>query len=131
MATRDNTPWVLVVEDLRDQAELISDLCAEAGLNVTTAATGAQGYRRARDSQPAIILLDLMLPDVDGWEVCRRLKTSDQTKHIPIVILTARDEPKGPRRASEAGCAAYLRKPYPPGDLVTVLKRCLQENQVT
>src|SRR4051812_34812849 len=62
--------WVLVIEDLRDQAELWSDVCAEAGLNAMTAATGVQSYRRACDSQPAIILLDLMLPDIDGWEVC-------------------------------------------------------------
>jgi DNA-binding response OmpR family regulator len=53
------------VEDLRDQAELWSDVCAEAGLNVTTAATGEQGYGKARDSQPAVVLLDLVLPDID------------------------------------------------------------------
>lgn len=58
--------WVLVVEDLRDQAELCADVCAEAGLNVTTAATGVQGYQKAVYSHPAIILLDLTLPDVDG-----------------------------------------------------------------
>jgi DNA-binding response OmpR family regulator len=124
-----DTAWVLVVEDLKDQAELWSDVCAEAGLNAMTAATGVQGYRRALDSQPVIILLDLMLPDIDGWEVCRRLKTDDRTKHIPIVILTARDEPQGPRRATKAGCAAYLKKPCPPTELVAVIKRVLREQQ--
>lgn len=122
-----NTAWVLVIDDLRDQAELWSDVCAEAGLNAMTAATGVNGYRRACDVQPAIILLDLALPDLDGWEVCRRLKTDDRTKNIPIVILTARDEPHGARRAQEAGCAAYLKKPCPPADLVAVLKRVLRE----
>jgi two-component system, cell cycle response regulator DivK len=121
--------WVLVVEDLRDQAELWSDVCAEAGLNVTTAATGEQGYRKARDSQPAVVLLDLVLPDIDGWDVCRRLKANDGTKGIPIVILTARDETHGPRLAKQLGCAAYLKKPCPPTELIAVLRRVLTEHQ--
>jgi two-component system cell cycle response regulator DivK len=121
--------WVLVVEDLRDQAELWSDVCAEAGLNVTTAATGEQGHRKARDGHPAVVLLDLVLPDIDGWEVCRRLKADDGTKDIPIVILTARDETHGPRLAQQLGCAAYLKKPCPPTELVAVLKRVLAEHQ--
>ena len=121
--------WVLVVEDLRDQAELWSDVCVEAGLNVTTAATGEQGYRKARDGRPAVVLLDLVLPDIDGWEVCRRLKANDGTKGIPIVILTAREEAHGARLAQQAGCAAYLKKPCPPTELVAVLKRILTEHQ--
>lgn len=121
--------WVLVIEDLRDQAELWSDVCAEAGLNAMTAATGVQGYQRARDSQPSIILLDLMLPDIDGWELCRRLKTDDRTSRIPIVILTARDEQHGDRRATKAGCAAYIKKPCPPADLVAVIRRVLHEQE--
>lgn len=121
--------WVLVVEDLKDQAELWSDVCAGAGLNAMTAATGMQGCLRARDVQPALILLDLMLPDIDGWEVCRRLKSDDQTRHIPIVILTARDEPHGPTRARAAGCAGYLTKPCSPADLIAAIKRILQQRQ--
>jgi two-component system, cell cycle response regulator DivK len=121
--------WVLVIEDLRDQAELWSDVCAEAGLNVMTAATGEQGYRRARDSHPALVLLDLALPDIDGWEVCRRLKAADGTKRIPIVILTARDEAHGARLARQAGCAAYLKKPCSPAVLVAAIERVLQEKQ--
>lgn len=109
-----NTAWVLVIEDLRDQAELWADVCAEAGLNAMTAATGVQGHRRAHDLLPAIILLDLMLPDIDGWEVCRRLKADDRTQSIPVVIPTARDEPHGARRAQKAGCAAYLKQLNPP-----------------
>jgi CheY-like chemotaxis protein len=84
-----NAAWVLVIEDLRDQAELWSDVCAEAGLNATTAANGVQGYQKACSSPPAIILLDVMLPDIDGWEVCRRLKTDERTKHIPIRLAVA------------------------------------------
>jgi two-component system cell cycle response regulator DivK len=118
-----------VIEDLRDQAELWSDVCAEAGLNATTAANGVQGCQKACSFPPAIILLDVMLPDIDGWEVCRRLKTDQRTKHIPIVILTARDEPNGPWRATEAGCAAYVKKPCLPADLIAVIRRVLREQE--
>ena len=83
-----NTAWVLVIEDLRDQAELCADVCAEAGLNTMTAANGGQGLRKASELQPSIILLDLMLPDIDGWEVCRRLKDQSLTRDIPIGWLT-------------------------------------------
>ena len=94
-----------------------------------TAATGTGGYRRACEIRPAIILLDLMLPDIDGWEVCRQLKADDRTKNIPIVILTARDEPQGRRRAEHVGCEAYLTKPCPPTELVSVLKRVVGYQQ--
>jgi CheY-like chemotaxis protein len=121
------TTWVLVIEDLRDQAELWSDVCAQAGLNAMTAATGLQGYRRAVDAHPALILLDLALPDIDGWEVCRRLKTNPVTKSIPVVILTAHDEPSGAARATAAGCAAFLNKPCSPAALIAVIKNILQQ----
>jgi twitching motility two-component system response regulator PilH len=121
--------WVLVIEDVRDQAELWSDICAQAGLNAVTASTGVKGYQRALDSHPAVILLDLTLPDIDGWEVCRRLKTDGRTQAIPIVILTARDEPRGEQRATDAGCAAYLKKPCPPNDLVATIRRVLREQE--
>jgi two-component system, cell cycle response regulator DivK len=117
--------WILVIEDIRDQAELWADVCAQAGLNAMTAATGLQGYRRALDVHPALILLDLKLPDIDGWEVCRRLKTDPRTTSIPVVILTAHDERDGPGRAAAAGCAAFLKKPCPPAELVAVIKRTL------
>jgi CheY-like chemotaxis protein len=111
-----DSAWVLVIEDARDQAELCSDICTEAGLNAMTAATGVQGYRKACDLQPAVIVLDLMLPDTDGWEVCRRLKTDARTKLIPIVILTARDEPNSlaaPRRHMTRACGRPIdRKDY-------------------
>jgi two-component system, cell cycle response regulator len=90
-------------QDLRDQAELCLDVCAQAGLNTTAAATGAQGYKKAWNTRPDVILLDVMLPDMDGWDVCRQLRSDPQTSDIPIVVLTARDEAHGARRAREAG----------------------------
>jgi two-component system, cell cycle response regulator DivK len=123
--------WVLIIDDLRDDAELWSDVCADVGLNAMTAATGMRGYRQACDSLPALILLDLTLPDIDGWEVCRLLKTNDRTKEIPIVIVTARDEPGGMRRAEESGCVAYLRKPCPPASVRAVVRGVLDGRKIS
>jgi DNA-binding response OmpR family regulator len=122
--------WVLVIDDLRDQAELWSDVCAQAGLNAMTAGTGLNGYRRAQDVQPALILLDIVLPDIDGWEVCRRLKTDERSKAIPVVILTARDVRDGVARAAALGCAAYLEKPCPPADLLAVIHDLLLQQDM-
>ena len=124
-----DSAWVLIIEDARDQAELCSDICTEAGFNAMTAATGVQGYRKACDLQPAVIVLDLVLPDTDGWEICRRLKTDGRTKIIPIVILTAREEPNAAQRAAHAGCAGYLKKPCPPADLVALITRVLRQQE--
>jgi PAS domain S-box-containing protein len=122
--------WVLVVEDDRDQAELCADICAQAGLNVMTAATGGQAYRKARDLEPALIVLDLALPDTDGWDICRRLKRDERTRSIPIVILTASNDPDSVKRATQVGCAGYLRKPCPPADLVATIHRALGDRAV-
>jgi DNA-binding response OmpR family regulator len=121
--------WVLVIEDDRDQADLCADVCAGAGLNAMTVGTGLQGYWKARYLQPAVIILDLVLPDSDGWEICRRLKTDNKTTGIPIVILTARDDTNGASLAMEAGCAAYVKKPCPPPDLVAVVRKVLREHE--
>jgi CheY-like chemotaxis protein len=120
---------VLVIEDARDQAELCADVCAQAGLNTMTAATGIQGYHKACGMEPGVIVLDLALPDVDGWDVCRRLKVDARTRDIPIVILTARDEPGNIERAAQEGAVAYLKKPCPPADLVAAIKRVLWEGE--
>jgi PAS domain S-box-containing protein len=122
--------WVLVVEDDRDQAELYADICAQAGLNVMTAATGGQAYRKARDLEPALIVLDLALPDTDGWDICRRLKSDERTRSIPIVILTASNDPDSVKRATQVGCAGFLRKPCPPADLVATIHRALGDRAV-
>jgi DNA-binding response OmpR family regulator len=121
--------WVLVIENDRDQAELCADVCTDAGLNAMAVGTGLQGYWKARYLQPAVIILDLVLPDADGWEICRRLKTDNRTNSIPIVILTARDEPNGSSLATAAGCAAYVKKPCPPPDLVKVVRKVLREQE--
>jgi CheY-like chemotaxis protein len=116
---------VLFIEDRPDDSEIYAERLQASGLNVTTAPTGAQGIAKAVAVQPDVIVLDLMLPDVDGWEICAQLRRDPQTSEIPIVILTARFERGLRQRADELGCAGYLTKPCDAQTLTSELHRVL------
>src|SRR5919106_3451267 len=105
---------VLVVEDEASIASFVSLYLKNAGYSVKTAATGAEALQQAGAGDLALIILDLMLPDVDGIEVCRRLrKTSD----VPILMLTARDEDVDKIIGLEVGADDYMTKPFNPREL--------------
>ena len=97
------------------------------GYDVETAAHGEEALRKARDLRPALILLDVMMPGVDGWEVARRLKTDDATNEIPVLFLSARAQEEDRRRGMELGVTEYVTKPFDPGELVELVQRCLAE----
>jgi DNA-binding response OmpR family regulator len=97
------------------------------GYDVETAAHGEEALSKARDLQPALILLDVMMPGVDGWEVARRLKDADDTKDIPVFFLSARAQEEDRRRGMELGVTEYVTKPFDPGELVGLVERCLAE----
>lgn len=103
---------VLIVEDIRVMAKLlestISDLAA-----VITAESGAEAIKVAADKQPSLILLDIVLPDIDGFEICRRLKANEATKHIPIIIITGlHTETEDETSAFALGAVDYILKPF-------------------
>jgi DNA-binding response OmpR family regulator len=119
----DKAQTVLVVEDEASIASFVSLYLKNAGYTVKTAATGAEGLQQAGSSDLALIILDLMLPDVDGIEVCRRLrKTSD----VPILMLTARDEDVDKIIGLEVGADDYMTKPFNPRELVARVKSILR-----
>lgn len=93
-----------------------------AGFRVIPAYTGAEALSLARDRQPAAIVLDIRLPDITGWDVCRALKTDPDTARIPIIVLTAAASPTLARQAETAGCAACLLKPCFPDQLAHTLR---------
>jgi two-component system phosphate regulon response regulator PhoB len=105
---------VLVVEDEPDIAELMRYNLEREGYQVTIAATGEAGLEAARRKRPDIILLDLMLPGVDGLDVCRRLKTETHTAQIPVVMVTARGEEADVVTGLELGADDYVTKPFSP-----------------
>lgn len=105
---------ILVVEDEEDILELVRYNLAREGHEVLTAMTGEEGLERARSDKPALILLDLMLPGLDGREVCRRLKQDPDTRHIPVVMVTARGEEADIVAGLELGADDYVTKPFSP-----------------
>ena len=116
---------ILVVEDEASIASFVSLYLKNAGYDVRAVTTGAPRSRRSRPRQPALIILDLMLPDLDGIEICRRVrKTSD----VPILMLTARDEDVDKIIGLEVGADDYLTKPFNPRELVARVKSVLRRS---
>jgi two-component system alkaline phosphatase synthesis response regulator PhoP len=114
---------ILVVEDESSIASFVSLYLKNAGYSVRTAATGAEALSQAATGESSLIILDLMLPDIDGIEVCRRIrKTSD----VPILMLTARDEDVDKIIGLEVGADDYLTKPFNPRELVARVKSILR-----
>jgi DNA-binding response OmpR family regulator len=113
---------VLVVEDDPEINELVGAYVELAGFDYRAARDGCTALREARRGHPALIVLDLMLPDFDGFEVCRRLKSEDETRKIPIVMLTALDREEHRRRGRECGAVAYLTKPFEPEHLLDAIR---------
>jgi DNA-binding response OmpR family regulator len=116
---------VLVVEDESSIASFVSLYLKNAGYAVRTAATGAEALSQAETERPDLIVLDLMLPDVDGIEVCRRLRKDSD---VPILMLTARDEDVDKIIGLEVGADDYLTKPFNPRELVARVKSILRRS---
>lgn len=104
-------PTILYVEDDAMNADMLSRRLARRGFTVSVATDGELGLQRARDAKPDLILLDISLPRMDGWEVARQLKGAEDTRGIPIVALTAYAFRGDRERALEAGCDDYDSKP--------------------
>jgi CheY-like chemotaxis protein len=116
---------ILLVDDQPDQVEMYRLALEHAGFVVDEAADGEGALASARSAPPDAIVLDVRLPDIDGWKVCAALKRDPRTTRIPIVILTAIALPAIAERASQAGCAAHLLKPCYPDDLTRTLRQVL------
>ena len=114
---------VLVVEDESSIASFVALYLKNAGYSVRTAATGNEALAQAESARPDLIVLDLMLPDVDGIEVCRRIRKDSD---VPILMLTARDEDVDKIIGLEVGADDYLTKPFNPGELVARVKSVLR-----
>ena len=110
---------VLVVEDNAQNLYLATYLLENAGFDVVSAADGIAGVALAKESAPDIILMDILLPGVDGYEATRRLKADASTSAIPVVALTAYSMEGDEQAALAAGCDGYISKPIDPSDFVT------------
>ena len=115
-------PDVLVVEDDPDLNEMLGAYVRLAGFRYRPALDGTSALRELGSHRPSLVLLDLMLPDIDGFEVCRRLRADDSTRDVPVVILSALNEADARRRASELDVQEFLTKPFDPDALMATLR---------
>jgi CheY-like chemotaxis protein len=132
MTESNNSPLVLVVEDYQDAREMYAAYLQFSGYRVAEATNGVEAIDQANALMPDIILMDLALPKMDGWEATRRLKLQDSTRHSPIVALTGHALAGHAEGARQAGCDSFVTKPCLPDALVAEIKRMLAlRDQVT
>lgn len=105
---------ILVVEDHEDNRKIIRDLLTSAGYEIVEAMTGKEGVAAAENHRPALILMDIQLPDFDGYEATRRIKANPALNSIPIIAVTSYAMDGDDVKAYEAGCDAYVAKPFSP-----------------
>jgi two-component system, cell cycle response regulator DivK len=124
---RDNRsrPLLLIAEDDAALRGLYAKHLSICGFDVIEAADGADAIQNASALQPDVVIMDLSLPILDGWEATRRLKSDARTAHIPVVALTACDNSPDLQRATLAGCDWFIPKPCPPDALLTEIRRLL------
>lgn len=124
--SRQRPPRVLVVEDEPDVAELLRYNLTKEGYAVLHAGDGVKGLRQARDAHPDVILLDLLIPELNGWEVCRRLKQDLPTRAIPVIMLTARGDEGDRLLGFELGVDDYVTKPFSIRELIARLRAVIR-----
>nr|WP_150107515.1 response regulator transcription factor [Pedosphaera parvula] len=124
-------PKILVVDDEPDAIELIKFNLKSAGYEVITAADGEEALNKARSLLPNLIILDLMIPEVDGLEVCKILRRDARVSGIPIIMLTAKAAEIDRVLGLELGADDYVTKPFSPRELVLRVKRLLRSGQTT
>jgi DNA-binding response OmpR family regulator len=120
---------ILVVEDEQDVAELLRYHLAKEGYEVVVAPNGSDAVKRARDLRPEVILLDIMVPQLNGWEVCRRLKGEVETRAIPIIMVTGRVEEGDKVLGFELGADDYVTKPFSPRELVARVRAVVRRGR--
>lgn len=117
---------ILLVEDEQAQVLTIKDRLEFEGYEVIIAADGQEGLEKARREKPDLIMLDLMLPKIDGYKVCRMLKFDEKYKHIPIIMLTARAQEEDKKLGFEVCANAYITKPFEADVLLAKIKELLE-----
>ena len=123
--TTEQSPLILVVDDYQDAREMYAEYLQYSGFRVAEARNGNEAVAQARSLKPDLILMDLSLPGMDGWEATRVLKADDETRHIPIVALTGHALAGASEGARKAGCDSFVTKPCLPDDLVVEVRRML------
>jgi CheY-like chemotaxis protein len=124
-ASTDMGPLVLIVDDVQDNRTVYVLFLKFSGYRVAEAENGVEALRQAESLMPDVIVMDLSLPVMDGWEATRRLKRDPRTKKIPVVVLTGHALPEHAQAARDAGCDLVITKPCLPDQLMDAIRRIL------
>ncbi len=116
---------ILIIEDEEMIILSTTMLLESVGYQVAAAQNGEEGIQKAAELNPDLILLDVMMPGIDGWETLGLLKRREETRGIPVVVFTAREHAHGQRKSRELGATGYFRKPFEPDDLIELVARSL------
>ena len=116
---------ILVVEDQDDNRRILRDLLTASGYELIEAVDGEQGLTAAEQEHPDLILMDIQLPGIDGYEVTRRIKANEALRGIPIIAVTSYALSGDDQKAFEAGCDAYVTKPFSPRQLLAKIREYL------
>jgi len=120
---------VLVVEDNLDNYELVRTILQLGGYDTFLAVNGRDGVDAARKQKPDLILMDMALPEMDGWDATEHIRGDPETRHIPMIALTVHTLPRERKRALDAGVDAYLSKPYDAAQLIQLVERILEKSK--
>ena len=126
MTNSDAKKNIIIVDDEPDILKTTKMFLESEGFNVETAMDGIAGLEKIRKLKPDLIVLDLILPKLDGYKICRMLKFDSKQKKTPIVIITARAQEANRKMAEEVGCDAYITKPFVPEDFLKKIKELLK-----
>jgi twitching motility two-component system response regulator PilH len=118
---------VLVVEDSVTQREMIEDLLKGSGLTVKTAGDGVEALEQMQGNCPDIVVMDIVMPRMNGYELCRRIKTDPKTERIPVVMCSSKGEEFDRYWGMKQGADAYIAKPFQPQELVGTVKQLLRK----
>ena len=116
---------ILLVEDQEDNRQILRDLLASAGYDMAEAENGQEALAAVAQHKPDLILMDIQLPVIDGYEATRRIKADPATRHIPIVAVTSYALAGDEAKTRDAGCDGYIAKPYNPRDLLQKVREFL------
>jgi two-component system cell cycle response regulator DivK len=121
------TQRILVVEDQQDNRQILRDLLLSVGFDLLEAEDGQAGIDAARKHRPDLILMDIQLPVLDGYEATRTIKSDPDLRSIPIIVVTSYALSGDDAKAREAGCDAYVTKPYSPRTLLAKIRELLPD----
>lgn len=119
------TKRILIVEDTEDNRQILRDVLSGAGFDLIEAGDGEEGVKMAAKFQPDLVLMDIQLPVVDGYEATRRIKSDPALRHIPVIAVTSYALSQDEKKALAVGCSGYVAKPFSPRALLAKIREFL------